>query len=94
MNLYCFVSYKLPKDFIDKFYDNNYNIIQININNETDIYNNLNKITDNLLIEKIKHINVDNKELFIKLLVLYFNGGIIINDKIILKNYDCINNLF
>jgi hypothetical protein len=46
------------------------------------------KIIDNILT-----YNGDESIFLIKLIILYYNGGLFINDKIILENYNVINNL-
>jgi hypothetical protein len=94
MNVYYFLNYKLPADFLKQLYNFDYPIIQINPNNTDDIRKYLNEDKYSNLINKIKDIDTNNKEIFIKLLLLYINGGLVINDKIVLSNIYSINELY
>ena len=98
MNIYLNTNFNLPKEILNKYIINkedcitDVNIIQLDFSNASlcasfiDIKNE----TDKELLNKIKTIicklTNNNKILFNKLCLLYFNGGIIINSNILLTN--------
>ena len=79
---YNFESYNFETDIVQLYY------------NDNDTIDYINKISDNhALVNKIETMDEKNKELFIKLLILYFTGGIIINNKINITNIESIKKL-
>jgi hypothetical protein len=87
MKVYLFGEYKLPESVLDSIYKSDELCIrQINPNNKIDIAQLFEKHHDHMFVAKISEIGAENKELFIKLLALYFYGGAAINDKIVLKD--------
>ena len=95
MDIFAFIKYSHSKT-LDNFLNKNFKIIEINTDDEEYILSYLKSICDNSnLIDKIKNIdNTHNKIIFIKLIILYYNGGLVINDKIVIKNIDIINELY
>jgi len=71
-------------------------IIEIQMQDEEYMVNYVKSIcNDETIIEKVKQIeNINIKISFIKLVILYYNGGLVMNDKIIIKNINIINQLY
>jgi hypothetical protein len=95
MDIFCFLKYSHSKT-LDNFLNKDFKITEINTDDEESILSYLKSICDNtVLIDKVKNIdNIHNKFSFIKLIILYYNGGFIINDKIVIKNINVINELY
>ena len=95
MDVFSFVKYSHSKT-LDHLLNKDFKIIEINTDDEESILSYLKSICDNTnLIDKVKNIdNTHNKLSFIKLIILYYNGGLVINDKIVIKNINVINELY
>ena len=80
MNVYRFVEYKIPKSLMDLSLD--FPIKQINYIDDKNIIKYLNDENNenHYLIDKIINVSNEDKELYIKLLIIYLNGGLIINE--------------
>jgi hypothetical protein len=96
MNIICFLEHKLPKEMLESLYD--FNLTQfsyVNDKNTIDYLNVLRTNDDvNNLINNLNIVKPEDKDLYIKLLILYLTGGLIINDKIVLNNIAELNNLY
>ena len=77
-------------------HDSKFNVIELQIDDEEYILKFIKNIcNDDTIIKKIQTIdNINIKLAFIKLVILYYNGGLIVNDKIILKNVNIIQVLY
>ena len=95
MDVFSFVKYSHSKTLEDLL-NTDFKLIEINTDDEESILSYLKSICDNTnLIDKVKNIdNTHNKLSFIKLIILYYNGGLVINDKIVIKNINVINELY
>jgi hypothetical protein len=100
MDVFSFVKYSHSKTLEDllntDLLNTDFKLIEINTDDEESILSYLKSICDNTnLIDKVKNIdNTHNKLSFIKLIILYYNGGLVINDKIVIKNINVINELY
>lgn len=76
--------------------NNRFTIIEIQLEDEEYMLNYVKRIcNDDNIIEKVKKIeNINVKISLIKLIILYYNGGLVINDKIVLKNINIISQLY
>lgn len=94
MNIYRFVEYKIPKSLLNVSLD--FPIKQINYIDDKNIIKYLNDENNenHYLIDKIINVSNEDKELYIKLLIIYLNGGLIINDKIVLNNVINVQKLY
>lgn len=96
MNIICFLEHKLPKEMVDSLY--NFNFTQFSYINDKHTIEYLNKLRQNddtnNLINNLNLVKLEDKELYIKLLVVYLTGGLIINDKMVLNNIDDLNALY
>jgi hypothetical protein len=94
MNIYRFVEYKIPKSLLNVSLD--FPIKQINYIDDKHIIKYLNDENNgnHYLIDKIINVSNEDKELYIKLLIIYLNGGLIINDKIVLNNVINVQKLY
>ena len=95
MDIFCFLNYSHSK-FLNNLLTSQFSVTEISIYDEAFVLEFLNKICDNPeIIEAVKKTNnTEEKQLFIKLIILYYNGGLIINDKIVISNINVINDLY
>ena len=88
--IYRLTEYKSSNKLLTKITNNNeYNLIEINILNETKFISYLESIcSDKEYIDFYKNIKHEFKNDYVSCIILYYLGGFVINDKVMFNNFN------